>query len=566
MHRTITMMLAVVALAAAGLRAETANDRSVELPIKRVTVYPGSAQIRRSADIEVQPGRQALLVKGLPGDINTSWLRASVLGDGVVLLGLSHSEERHLEAAAEEVARLERELNRLENDEQRVIVDHIATLNKLRDFLDRLGQAAATQSANQVDQGRIDVAQWSGAYGFLADHHGAVDDSLRLLELKLDSVVKKIDLVRTELDQKKTARQTVTKTARIEVEASRPTTIQLNLDYVARNVRWVPLYDARLSEADESVRLYYFAEITQRSGEDWNDVELTLSTALPLLGAGPGTLMPWYLPHLPNTVDNLLANVVAVTASSAREIPIRGGMAGEVAYVLDEQPIGDPLGGRGDADEDLGQFSTSRLSMGSFPATFTVQQKETVPSGGEAVRTVIAEWTLTGETRLIARPRNREGAFRVISLENQDTAPLLRGRVSIFVGQHFLGNADIARMVPPGDDFDLPFGQDRLVDVKRVVLWDKRSSHGENLRTGQTVKITLNNHGTEAREIRVEESLPLSRDDRVKVRLDDFTPKADSIDARGLAYWTLSLIPDQERVITVKYRVEHPADMVIDGL
>ena len=40
-------------------------------------------------------------------------------------------------------------------------------------------------------------------------------------------------------------------------------------------------YDARLRAADRSVDLGYFGVINQTTGEDWNKVKLTLSTARP---------------------------------------------------------------------------------------------------------------------------------------------------------------------------------------------------------------------------------------------------------------------------------------------
>jgi Ca-activated chloride channel family protein len=45
------------------------------------------------------------------------------------------------------------------------------------------------------------------------------------------------------------------------------------------------------------------------------------------------------------TVDNLLTQVAGVRTTSEDEVFIRGGRAGEVSYIVDGVPIGDPLGG-----------------------------------------------------------------------------------------------------------------------------------------------------------------------------------------------------------------------------
>ncbi len=45
------------------------------------------------------------------------------------------------------------------------------------------------------------------------------------------------------------------------------------------------------------------------------------------------------------TVDNLLKSVAGVQTTAAGQVFIRGGRAGEVAYIVDGVPVGDPLGG-----------------------------------------------------------------------------------------------------------------------------------------------------------------------------------------------------------------------------
>ena len=54
------------------------------------------------------------------------------------------------------------------------------------------------------------------------------------------------------------------------------------------------------------------------------------------------------------TVDNLLEQVAGVQTTSEGEVFVRGGRAGEVAYIVDGVPIGDPLGsGRGQVGANL---------------------------------------------------------------------------------------------------------------------------------------------------------------------------------------------------------------------
>jgi hypothetical protein len=73
---------------------------------------------------------------------------------------------------------------------------------------------------------------------------------------------------------------------------------------VVRNASWKPLYDLRaiITEKKTEITIHYRANITQRTGEDWSDVELTLSTASPQLEAlslsfSQNTSGKWLVPY-----------------------------------------------------------------------------------------------------------------------------------------------------------------------------------------------------------------------------------------------------------------------------
>ena len=54
---------------------------------------------------------------------------------------------------------------------------------------------------------------------------------------------------------------------------------------------WRPQYRFRAGAENDPVQLEYLAAIEQKSGEDWTDVDMTLSTAQPQLNATPPELL-----------------------------------------------------------------------------------------------------------------------------------------------------------------------------------------------------------------------------------------------------------------------------------
>lgn len=73
----------------------------------------------------------------------------------------------------------------------------------------------------------------------------------------------------------------------ITVECADPTDAEFELTYQVHRAGWSPSYDVRIQVADTAkptMKVHYFGSIHQSSGEHWNDVQLTLSTAEPRRG------------------------------------------------------------------------------------------------------------------------------------------------------------------------------------------------------------------------------------------------------------------------------------------
>src|SRR5205807_4615669 len=65
---------------------------------------------------------------------------------------------------------------------------------------------------------------------------------------------------------------------------------KVRLNYLVSSVTWRPEYKVRAAKTNEAVEVDYLANLMQHSGEDWNQVKLTLSTAQPMLNASPPEL------------------------------------------------------------------------------------------------------------------------------------------------------------------------------------------------------------------------------------------------------------------------------------
>src|SRR5262249_38651709 len=83
---------------------------------------------------------------------------------------------------------------------------------------------------------------------------------------------------------------------RVDMAADTAAAAMLRVSYTVRGARWVPHYDARLDsgarQRKPALELVRRAEIVQQTGEDWNDVALSVSTVRTGKGGNAPDLQP----------------------------------------------------------------------------------------------------------------------------------------------------------------------------------------------------------------------------------------------------------------------------------
>src|SRR5258708_23454512 len=105
-----------------------------------------------------------------------------------------------------------------------------------------------------------------------------------------------IDRELARLDAQGSANRPRRMEVRIDMKSDAATGAMLRVSYSVRGARWSPIYDARLDTGGRdrrpSLDLVRRAEIVQATGEDWNDVQLAVSTARTAKGGSAPELRP----------------------------------------------------------------------------------------------------------------------------------------------------------------------------------------------------------------------------------------------------------------------------------
>ena len=343
------------------------------------------------------------------------------------------------------------------------------------------------------------------------------------------------------------------------VEATGEGQWNLELSYIVGGARWTPLYDARVSTgADAKFVLSLNALVTQKSGENWENVALKLSTARPGLGSLPPKLEPLWVNEATFTPKPIYAAALRSAAPMmARSRVPGGGEAMEMAEAdeTEYEPI--------EAQEVVADVESS-----SHGATveFALPHTLSVPGDGQSHRVAIAVREFPTKFDFLAIPRRIEIAYLRAKATNNSELALLAGEVSIFRDGVFVGKAQL-KNTAPGGELELFLGPDEQIRAKREMTARETDKNfiGNAKRVHFAYAIELHNLKAQAVVLEVRDQIPVSRSENIKVKLRGATPEAVQSDL-GVLEWRVNLGAGEKKTLRFDYGVESGRDTTVVGL
>ncbi|HCE8942068.1 TPA: mucoidy inhibitor MuiA [Pseudomonas aeruginosa] len=547
--------LAASPLLFAGLFASApllAAPQAVDSRISAVTVYADRAVVTRTARLQLPKGQHEIALEQLPFQLDDASLRASLgASAAATLLDVSSAAQRVERPDDNRVQQLDQQLREIDR-QLREIHDRGSVLEAQKKFLADI-QSGSTQPGKDRPMPGIDELK----------------SLLQLTEGNLERLLaeqRQLDDRAAELEQRKQQLQEQRgtlngdgkrfKRAVLRVALEQPAQVEVKLDYTLRDASWQPTYDARLRDGAKTIELTYQGLVRQSSGEDWTDVDLTLSTARPALGGNVPRLNPWI-------VDIDAPNAYYGAEMAMQDAPAPMPQAAPIARTSAKMAM--PASAPKLAEARL---ATAEVSFGAASASFHIPVPATLNSDGSAQKVTIARLEMPAKLRYLAAPALRETAYLEAETRNDSDYPLLPGTLNTFLGNSFVASGHL-RGVMPGESFELALGADEGIGIERKLVkryTDSSGLIGNRTRVNYEFRIDVRNNHKNAERVQFEDQLPVSRNEQIQVTL--LEPKAQEIKREddGKLKWDWTLQPGEKRSATLKFSVEYPKDLAVSGL
>lgn len=533
--------------------AMAVEKETIKSTISDVTVYTQGAQVYRKATYSVKPGTTQLVIEGVSPNIDPNSLQVKVFGN-VVQLDSKYTvyyPKPEPEKLTGLPLKIRKDIELLTDSLENIGYE----IKDLQDEIDVLNAAKAIISANGTMRGQ-----------------GKVNDSLPLLKSAVDyyqakmvELNKKLLLFSRRKAEKEKGRTRMNRRMEdlknyqnsnapqppkgpihqiiITISAKELATGKINISYLVSGAKWIPSYDLRSDILTGKVNLTYKASVSQNTGEEWNDVKLTISTNDPYANKTRPVLHPWY-------IDYYVAQTYYQQPNYAYSNAAVPTMKAEEKIAMDSM----------EKDAETARDFTTMIDR-VLSAEFKIDLPYTIANDGEEHYVLVKEVDLNADYKYITVPKLDPGAYLVAQIVKLDELQLVPAKANIFFDGTYMGETYLDPTTMD-DTLSLSLGKDPNIFVKRTLLKkenkDKILSNGKIERT-ISYEIQVKNLKSTNIDIIVKDQLPVTTNAEIEIEGVDLA-RANYNKTTGILNWEYSLKSHETKTINFSFKVRHDKD------
>ena len=532
-----TILVLITLMGFSMMQAQEQKEISSE--ISDVVVYLKGAQVTRTANVSVGSGKSILLFKGLTPRLNANSLQVAA-GNGITILSVNHSidylESQKSDALAQKLVNRRDELQ-----------DSIALNKNSRQIYIKEREMLVSNQSIGGQQTGVNVEQLIKATDFFRQRLTEIEEKLFENNRTTLEMQRRLDKINRQLNELNARDDQPTSTIKVTISTNRNVNAPVELTYTVRDARWQPFYDIRVENTDAPVTLVYKAKVFQSTDENWDNVNLTLSTGNPTISNYKPELQPWFLYPAPARMPEMMETMSIVeddvelfekkktTQEEARPVRIRG-------------------------SSSLGKQNVNTVQQQTTTA-FEIQIPYTIPSDNQGYDVAVSDHQVKAGFQYATVPKRSPHVYLIAHIANWNELNLLTGQANIYFDQTYQGKT-VLNPYSSEDTLNLSVGRDPGIIVERELQKDfsSKSFFGNNAKETKAWKITVRNNKNTKASVIVEDQYPVSTNSDIKVELEESSGAKVSPQS-GMLNWKLNLAPGETKELRFIYSVRYPKEM-----
>lgn len=592
----------------------------VETTAEKVILFIDGAQVTRTKRIEIPAGNSSLLFTGLSPYLDARSMQVSVKGKLTITnVNLQYNfldsvavsrQQEHLQQTLRKVEKQQEEWKSalaLVKAEQEILKNNCTLGNK---------------------SNALSMATIREATAYFAEQMKVLTAKELATRNQLEELSGQYQQLHRELLQAKGKDMKRTGEILVGIHAPAACTATFTLSYYVKNAGWFPSYDIRSESLTEPLSIIYKANIFQHTGEEWKNIDLSLSSSSPSTGnVAPrlesyrlnyGWTAPAYRTEMNgNNVSGVVSDAKTNEPLAGATVRIPGTTVGCTTDIDGHYSLTMPEGQRRleftyigyisqtteirrntqniqlkpdtqSLDEVVvtGYASSPRKAqkaaavveeeaVESIPmeveptrqATgyeFDIKMPYTILSNNKPVLAEIGRYELPASYVYQCTPKIDKDAFLMARVTDWNKLNLLEGEANIYFEETFIGKS-VLDLSTPGDTLSFSLGRDRQIAVQRTKEHEYTSRKLMGSSQTQTIGWKIS-----VRNHRLQ-AVELTLCDQVPVSVNSsiVVTTEELSDGKldgntGIITWPLTLQPGEQRDIILRYKVKYPKDRRLD--
>ena len=526
--------------------------------VDAVTIYPSGAEVTRVTEARLTAGDTTLILEDLPGELDAQSIRVEGVGGEGVEIGSVDSKLIYLSTDAQDAERkrLENEIEML-GDERRALDQTLSDADYQKRLLLSLADKQLMPSSDDKTN-RVDATQLGSLLDLVSVKLDVISKTIHEAQLRQRDIDKQVNELNNKLASVAPA-QIARMQVAVHLTAPAETNGTFKVRYRVGNAGWAPFYDARLTTPEKNqksrIELVRRAEVMQSTGESWENVALTLSTARPLGATAAPDLneqeIQIYEPlaaRMKKERDNLAGNELGLASPEAAPMVAQDAASpNEFKSVVQKQAI---------------------IELAGFQALYGIQGRVSVDNSGTSKKVRVATDGYDATLNALVVPKLDASAYLTATFTVKGEAPMLPGTVNLYRDGVFMGQGALP-LLSPDEEAKLGFGADDLIKVKRAEV--KRKTGEEGIISTSNVEerawdIVVKNLHDVTIPVTVIDQMPFSANENVTIEsMKQMTPptEKDLNKRRGVMAWRFDLESKAENTIKFGYKVTWPQNMQV---
>jgi len=557
------------------VNAQKAKEQTIKSEIKKVKLYITSGEMTHEANVKLEKGRNKLIFSGISAFADPNSIQFT--GDNNFRL-VSISTEIDFLAAEAYNPRISVLKDSLESMKDALQLN-IDTESSYNAELGVMNTNKDLKGANST----LTVEQIKNAGEYYRTRTLEINRIVSKLKKEQSLLRAKIEATRLQLTDLNYTENQRSNQIIILVDANEAGSVNSILKYNVSDCGWVASYDLTAIDINQPVKLKYKAQVYNNTGNEWKDVQLTLSTADPTLSATAPTLNPFYLEYS-NYIEQE-RNGYIQPISQSQQTMYRSQVENEINwanqraydnYMLDKDDKSAELfennnmafnfqnlssnGLLSNFGKKVTNINTQDIYISEMTAEFPVPNTFSCPSDARPYLVEIKEISVPATFSQVSVPKLDQSAFLLANIVGWQDLELIPGATSVYFGGNFVGTSYIdTRNV--NDTLSLSFGRDPKIQVirklksemstKKVTAGTKRDTYYYDIqvRNNRSVPVTID----------VFDQIPISKNSEITVSVETLGGgKKD--DVTGEVTYKITLQPGETKNLELGYTIKYPKD------